>query len=135
MNKVRAMPCMACPYRRDVPSGIWARHEYDKLREYDRITPAQPFGKFACHASPEALCHGWAVVHMSRGHEYELVALRIRGIGEAPAVIPQVVVPLFDSGNEAADHGVRDIDNPSERAREFTRDLMAKHPRLDFEAE
>ena len=125
----------AYPYRRDVPSGIWARHEYDKLREYDAITPHQPFGKFACPASPEALCHGWAVVHSNRGHEYELVALRIRGIGEPPAKIPQVVVPLFSSGNEAADHGIRDLENPSERAMEFTRDLMAKHPRLDFEAE
>ena len=135
MNKVRAMPCEACPYRRDVPSGIWARHEYAKLKQYDQITPLQPFGKFACHASPEAICHGWAVVHSRRGHEYELVALRIRKVGEAPPTIPQEVVPLFSSGCEAAEHGMRDLENPSEEAREFSARLMAKHPRLDFEAQ
>jgi hypothetical protein len=30
-----ARPCASCPYRKDVPSGIWAAHEYTKLLAYD----------------------------------------------------------------------------------------------------
>ena len=35
MNKqeVRSQPCSSCPYRKDVPSGVWAHHEYEKLRD------------------------------------------------------------------------------------------------------
>src|SRR5262245_5487003 len=109
MSEIRSMPCSACPYRRDVPSGLWAAHEYDKLIDYDEITPNQPFAVFACHATPEHLCHGWAVCHTSRGNEYDLLALRIWGSGP----IPEAGVPLFASGAEAAEHGKRDIEEPS----------------------
>nr|WP_280343300.1 DUF6283 family protein [Nocardia neocaledoniensis] len=27
-------PCVSCPYRRDVPSGVWDFGEYEKLRGY-----------------------------------------------------------------------------------------------------
>lgn len=127
MTKIRAMPCEACPYRRDVPSGVWAFHEYEKLRAYDLPTPAQPYATFACHASPEAHCHGWAVVHMNRGHDHELVALRI---WPQDGPIPQPVVPLFRSGNEAADHGQKDIEHPSPEAGVAVERLLHKHPRL-----
>lgn len=125
--KCRTLPCEACPYRRDVASGVWGEHEYDKLREYDNPTSSQPFAVFACHASPQVLCHGWVMVHQNRGHEYELVALRVWPM-EGP--MPEMVVPLFDSGTEAADHGVADLYWPSEQALATQARLKRKHPRL-----
>lgn len=65
---------MACPYRKDVPSGVWDASEYDKLPAYDAPTAEQPFAPFACHATPEKLCHGWAVCHSNRGSAFELIA-------------------------------------------------------------
>ncbi len=128
MSKVRPLPCEACPYRVDVPSGVWAEHEYDKLVEYDAPTGEQPMAVFACHASPQALCHGWVMVHENRGHEYQLLALRIRPPqGPVPWVSQ---VQLFSSGAEAAAHGKRDIEDPSGEALRATARLMDKHPRL-----
>ncbi|WP_336794377.1 DUF6283 family protein [Gordonia malaquae] len=42
-------PCESCPYRRDVPSGVWAESEYEKLRAYDAPTGEQPVRLFLCH--------------------------------------------------------------------------------------
>lgn len=28
----RKTPCASCPYRKDVPSGVWEASEYEKLR-------------------------------------------------------------------------------------------------------
>lgn len=28
IDTIRSMPCVACPYRQDVPSGIWSADEY-----------------------------------------------------------------------------------------------------------
>lgn len=39
MSAARREPCSACPYRVDVPAGVWAREEYDKLDPYDLPTP------------------------------------------------------------------------------------------------
>lgn len=132
MSEIRSMPCTACPYRRDVPSGLWAEHEYDKLVDYDAPTADQPMAVFACHATPEHLCHGWAVVHMNRGHDHELLALRIRASrGDwRTQGIPEAGVPLFDSGAAAAEHGKRDITTPSPEAVEAVERLARKHPRL-----
>jgi hypothetical protein len=124
--EVRSQPCSACPYRCDVPSGLWAHHEYEKLREYDNITPEQPFAYFACHATPEHFCHGWAVVHTSRGNEFDLISLRVVGYPD----IPEATVPLFASGNEAADHGQEEIEEPSAAALETVDRLLRKYPRL-----
>lgn len=126
MTEVRSQPCSACPYRRDVPSGVWAAHEYDKLRDYDNPTADQPFGVFACHATPDHLCHGWAVCHSNRGHEFDLLSLRMTG---SPA-ITEPAVPLFGSGNEAADHGQQDIEAPSGDAVRTVARLLRKHDRL-----
>lgn len=126
MAEIRSMPCEACPYRRDVPSGLWAASEYDKLVDFDLPTGEQPFQAFACHATPDHLCHGWAVVHSSRGHEFDLLALRMGG---SPPV-PPPGVPLFGSGREAAEHGKRDIAAPELAAEEAIERLQRKHPRL-----
>ncbi|MEV6909068.1 DUF6283 family protein [Amycolatopsis sp. NPDC051071] len=42
-------PCRSCPYRRDVPSGVWDISEYEKLARYDRDTGEQPTGLFQYH--------------------------------------------------------------------------------------
>lgn len=126
---VRQEPCSACPYRQDVASGVWAFHEYEKLRDYDLPTGEQPFAVFACHATPEHLCHGWTVVHTRRGHEFDLLALRVRGADYSQ--IPETAVPLWGSGNEAADHGQADIDEPDEQAQATVARLVRKYPRLE----
>jgi hypothetical protein len=109
---VRSRPCSTCPYRRDVPSGMWAAEEYDKLPLYDAPTPAQPVEGFACHSTPDEWCNGWALTHSNRGQEHELLALRFHGVTD----LPEPAVPLFASGAEAAAHGMRDIDDPSPAA-------------------
>lgn len=126
-ERVRAQPCEACPYRRDVPSGLWSAEEYDKLPPYDAETWEQPFDGFSCHATPEFYCHGWAVVHMSRGHAFELLALRF---AHFEGDIPTPPVPLFESGAEAAEHGKREIKRPKKRAKQTVQRLMARYPRL-----
>lgn len=128
---IRSQPCSACPYRRDVSSGLWSPEDYDKLRPYDRSTGEQPPQPFSCHATPEHLCHGWAVVHSNRGHECELLALRLLEFqsGE-PIDVPPAGAPLFDSGTQAADHGMAEIAHPSIEAYRTGSRLLAKYRRL-----
>lgn len=123
--KVMKSPCEACPYRKDVASGVWAAEEYDKLVEYDRPTCDQPRAIFSCHAAPSNICHGWAVCHSNRGHENELLALRIHGIKPPPAA-----VPLFESGEAASRHGKKDISKPKKKAIATMGKLLKKHKRL-----
>jgi hypothetical protein len=120
---------MACPYRRDVPSGVWSAHEYDKLAEYDRETFSSPPGAFMCHATPEVHCHGWVVVHGRQDHAHEPLAFRLAGID--PSTVEEHT-PLFSSGAEAAEHGKRDIENPSDEARAVVERLQGKCDRLRF---
>lgn len=124
---IRSMPCQFCPYRKDCPSGVWAVEEYDKLEEYDQLTPNQPMGGFACHATPEHYCHGWAIVHTFRGHEFELLSLRIWASG---VEIPKPGVPLFESGHEAAEHGRADLDEPGDDATGAIDRLLTKYERF-----
>lgn len=131
-DAIRSEPCSSCPYRQDVPSGLWAAHEYEKLRGYDEPTGAQPIAAFACHATPEHFCHGWAVVHSNRGHAYELLALRLRRYDTRNVPVSRTVA-LWSSGNEAADWGQRDVENPTDEAVERVAKLMAKYPRLGAE--
>jgi hypothetical protein len=109
-----------------VPSGVWAHEEYEKLRRYDKPTGEQPVGAFSCHATPEKLCHGWVVVHTSRGHAFDLLALRLLF---EPVHIPAPAVPLFESGNEAADHGQKSIDRPDADALRAMGSLL-RYPRI-----
>jgi Family of unknown function (DUF6283) len=122
MSKIRPpapSPCISCPYRRDVPSGVWSAAEYAKLREYDNETWAQPQGVFQCHQTgPQEraarLCAGWVGCHGD-----ELLALRLgvaRGDVDPSVMSYHTEVALFDSGAEAAEHGEADIDAPGEDA-------------------
>lgn len=56
-------PCESCPYRRDVPSGVWDASEYRKLPDYDRVTYDQPIALFMCHQGNGHVCSGWAGCH------------------------------------------------------------------------
>lgn len=116
-------PCSSCPYRRDVPSGIWAGEEYERLRVYDEPTYLQPPGLFLCHqndaGSPQSrLCAGWVGCH---GQELLGVRLAAR-TGEldadtvAACATYRSPVPLFGSGAEAAEHGTTDLAAPDSRA-------------------
>lgn len=122
---IRSVPCTACPYRRDAPPGLWAPDEYAKLPPYDLDTAYQPHGAFACHATPEALCHGWAVVGGP-----DLLALRIRSAQGLVEEIPAPAVPLFGSGTEAAEHGLSAIDAPPEETIDAIDRLRRKYERL-----
>ncbi|WP_428962981.1 DUF6283 family protein [Micromonospora fluostatini] len=113
-------PCRSCPYRRDVPSGVWATSEYAKLPDYDNPTALQPAGLFLCHQADGRVCAGWAGCHNGR----HLLALRLAGLqGMHPDEVTATrdyttTVPLFASGAEAAAHGLTDIDDPDPRARQ-----------------
>ncbi len=122
---VRPQACEACPYRRDVASGVWAREEYEKLPPYDADTGEQPMAGFVCHASPGCFCHGWAVVG---GHD--LLALRFHAMAHGPVEIPPPSVPLFASSTEAAAHGLKQVKRPTRAARATMARLQQKHRRL-----
>lgn len=114
-------PCTSCPYRRDVPSGVWAAEEYSKLPAYDADTSLQPPQLFLCHQTSAdharaRVCAGWVGCHGS-----QLLALRLaasRGIldGTELGINRATSVPLFSSGAAAAAHGHTDIDTPGVRA-------------------
>jgi hypothetical protein len=140
MIGVRGEPCRSCPYRRDVPSGIWAHSEYDKLRDYDAPTAEQPWRPFGCHVSPDHFCHGWVAVHQSRGpapgghpgsHPFDLLALRVWQSVHGPVTWRESSVEFFASAAEAADHGQRDIEHPSDEAVDRVAELLRKYPRLE----
>jgi hypothetical protein len=114
---VRPRPCPTCPYRRDVPSGIWAASEYAKLPLFDGETGEQAqagaFAPFCCHSAPDKLCAGWAGCHDMA----ENLAVRLHHRDIDPAVLDYVSpVPLFASGAEAAAHGMADIEAPGPEA-------------------
>lgn len=119
-------PCESCPYRRDVPSGVWAADEYAKLPGYDRETPFQPVGVFLCHQHNGRVCAGWAGCHDGD----ELLALRIAAVdgsmtaADIDATIAyRSPVPLFASGAEAAAHGRRDLAEPAPDAQRIATKL------------
>ena len=121
---VRPRPCPSCPYRRDVPSGIWAAEEYDKLPGYDGDIPDQLAGRamglFRCHSTPQNLCAGWAGCHDMDNN----LAVRLASRDIDPAIYDyRSPVPLFASGAEAAEHGKREIAEPGERANRKARQI------------
>lgn len=104
-------PCESCPYRRDVPSGVWAGSEYEKLVQYDAETPAQPPRMFQCHQSDASgedarVCAGWAGCHGKEllAPRLELMRGKIDLAGYQAIVEYESPVPLFDSGADAAAH-------------------------------
>ncbi|QDN94959.1 hypothetical protein FNV58_01105 (plasmid) [Streptomyces sp. RLB1-9] len=113
-------PCASCPYREDVPPGIWAEKEYAKLPTFDEPTWAQPGTLFLCHQHDRdddraRVCAGWAGCHdMSQSLGLRIAAASGEVTPETAEAIYDYVspVPLFASGAEAAAHGRSGIDDP-----------------------
>lgn len=128
--RINRAPCVSCPYRRDVPSGIWSTEEYDKIVPYDNETWCQPPRVFLCHQADGCLCRGWLDTH---GNGNGLLSLRLacslgtidpeavsKALDEDPAT------PVFASAAEAAKHGRKAIKRPGRRAREMVLKLERK---------
>lgn len=116
----RPRPCASCPYRRDVPSGVWDTAEYDKLITYDGSIAEQAVaggtGVFACHQADGHVCSGW----LAHRDPAELLAVRLglmNGSLDASVLDYTTEVELFGSGAEAAQHGKAEIEHPSDAAR------------------
>lgn len=128
-------PCKTCPYRRDVPSGIWAPDEYAKLPKYDAETFGQPSALFMCHTSQGGLCTGWLQSHANRGHRFDLLALRLARNLDHKAVsavcLMEPLVKLFKTGAAAARHGMKAISNPSPRAKSAMARIEIKRARKE----
>jgi hypothetical protein len=124
---VACVPCGSCPYRRDVPSGIWHKSEYDKLPLYDGETWEQSQNLFLCHQKDGKICAGWLGCH---GPE-ELLAIRLAVQFGRQAIDPAVFkyrtdVPLFSSGAEARAHGIQAIKQPRAEAQKMISGLLRK---------
>lgn len=118
-------PCGTCPYRKDVPAGVWAAEEYEKLPGYDGDVLDQLLagatGLFMCHQNDGHLCAGWVGCH----DMYHSLAVRLQSV--APETFDYVSpVPLFASGAEAAAHGLSGVPNPDERAKAAMRKLTKR---------
>lgn len=127
-----ARPCGSCPYRRDVPSGVWAENEYDKLPAYDRATQLQPPGAFFCHQQDGRLCAGWVGCHdMHNSLSLRLVVSHgLISVEDYEAALDyESPVPLWATGTEAAEHGRAEIEAPSERTRRTITRLERKRDR------
>ncbi len=100
-------PCASCPYRCDVPPGVWAESEYAKLPLYDRPTWDQPPAAFYCHLQTGRLCAGWVGTHdMQESLGLRLACFEKMMPEEFVRVLDYVTaVPLFSTGAEAASHG------------------------------
>lgn len=118
-------PCGTCPYRKDVPSGVWHPDEYAKLPGYDGEIVDQLLAGatalFFCHQQDGCLCSGWVGCH-DMDHT---LATRMHSV--APETFDYVSpVPLFASGAEAAAHGVADVEEPGDLAQQAIDKLTRK---------
>ena len=134
----RKTPCATCPYRRDVPSGVWDASEYEKLPAYDGTTGEQAhagaWGLFMCHQQDGCLCSGWVATIDKR----ENLALRLHGneVDFGAVLDYSTRVPLFESGQEARDHGLRDLEDPGEGAqRAIDKLVRAREARGELDGE
>jgi Family of unknown function (DUF6283) len=123
-------PCGSCPYRKDVPSGVWHESEYTKLLSYDGELWEQSQAVFMCHQRDGCLCAGWLAAH---GPE-NLLAVRLPGAVDPSVWDYESPVPLFKSGREAMRHGIKEIPRPGKRARQFIAGFTKKRVKsLDYE--
>jgi len=122
-----ANPCGSCPYRRDVPSGVWEIEEYEKLPQYDNPTAEQPTAVFLCHQQNGRACAGWAGCH-DMGESLGLRLACSMGAIEDPEPFFdfETSTPLWDSGAEAAAHGVEDVVAPGPDAQRVIDKLVKK---------
>lgn len=125
-------PCVTCPYRRDVASGVWEREEYEKLPRYDGPTMTQPPSAFYCHAQNGRLCSGWVGCHdMNESHGLRVghIVGHLSDEDVNAAFDYECPVPLFGSGAEAAEHGLRDVETPGREAIRAIKKVTARRER------
>lgn len=119
-------PCGSCPYRKDVPSGVWDPAEYDKLPAFDGEMAEQllkgGIGVFMCHQQDGKLCAGWVGCHGANN----LVALRMVSNVARSVWRFRSPVALFQSGAEACAHGKRAIRRPGAAAKRMVAKLTQK---------
>lgn len=121
--------CETCPYRRDTPSGIWAKHEYEKLPAYDHgrvmkfpdgLAAVVPeLAIFHCHQTTAAgkpiICRGWLSVHRgSTAVRLGVLSGRI-DVDDLPKKNESDI--YYESGKEACAAGLRDFKVPTIAAR------------------
>ena len=118
-------PCGSCPYRRDVPPGVWHPDEYEKLRGYDEGGLA--LGIFLCHQTNatgrETVCRGWLTVAS------DSIAVRLglaRGLLTTAMRDALVDVDLYPNGAEAAEAGMAGVDDPTPETRLMISRLIRK---------
>lgn len=129
-----ARPCGSCPYRRDVPSGLWDAEEYQKLPGFDGDTSTQTASIFLCHRQNGRACAGWAGVHDMEDSLGLRLACSMGGVEDPePFWDYQTDVELFDSGAETCEHGMEQIDNPTEKGRAAIAKLTAEQQRREQE--
>lgn len=131
---VAKRPCGSCPYRKDVPSGVWAAHEYDKLEAYDGEIWEQvlrgALGRFDCHQRDGHLCAGWVACH----GPHNLVALRMQaGKVHRDVWSYQTDVPVWGSGAEAKAHGMAQYEKPPAEASRLQQKLLKLGVKFDDE--
>lgn len=127
-------PCGSCPYRKDVPSGVWSAEEYEKLPPYDKPTGYQPPQVFMCHQQDGHLCAGWTACHDMTQN------LGLRFLIQTDQIDPSDIdavfdyatpVELFASGVEAATHGLAEINAPDQRATKTIDKLQKRQEKRD----
>jgi len=131
--------CSSCPYRRDVPSGVWAADHYHVLKELDcRRTIKLPYptkdgivmldtpnpspGTFHCHQSnatgKPTVCRGWLSV------ERNSIGARLLQMDEMPTEDESDF--YYSTGTEACEAGLKGIESPSPEARALVEKLIAR---------
>lgn len=126
-------PCGSCPYRRDVPSGVWAEEEYAKLPLFDGETFEQPPSVFLCHQQNGRLCAGWVGCHdMEQSFGLRMASMTGQASPEVinAALDYETSTPLFASGSEAAEHGRARIENPDLQAMRTVQKVERRQDRV-----
>lgn len=130
-------PCASCPYRCDVPSGVWDAEEYAKLPGYDKDTPEQPASAFMCHQQNDHLCSGWVGCHdMQESFGLRLaISAGVIGMDDYEAALDyECPVPLFPSGAAAAAHGLAQVANPPDEAKRTIAKIEGRRARRSNDA-
>lgn len=134
MNPPAKNPCGTCPYRTDVPSGVWDRTEYEKLPAYDEPTAQQPPGVFLCHQVNGRICAGWAACHdmtQSLGVRLAFLSGDLSSPDFNELCDYTTDVPLHASGRAAADHGMQHIENPTPDAQRSIDKIVRRRATTD----
>jgi hypothetical protein len=108
---------------------VWHPEEYEKLPEYDQPMPQQPMAVFGCHQQDGHLCAGWVGCHDMENNLALRISVAFEHMSEADYAATldyESPVELWESGTEAALHGLADVNEPSQKARTIMKNLKRK---------